>query len=168
MCGSCSVDLPVGASVELYSGCTTKLVGSDRSGTTPEELFRTLSPGTYAVRVIGKTETSSSPYALKIRSLPASVSVLSTRTRIDGSTLRLVGEVYNNTTKLRHVDVTARLYNASGTLLATRKAAALISKVQRSGRAPYLIEGTIPTGFARATISISAPISTRSAPRGHR
>ena len=35
-------DLAVGARVELYRGCTTKVTGVDASGTTPEVLHRTL------------------------------------------------------------------------------------------------------------------------------
>jgi PKD repeat protein/glucose/arabinose dehydrogenase len=153
-------DLPITARVELYRGCSTLITGVDRPGTAPEELHRQLSAGSYAVRVIGKSGSSSLPYALMIRKLPNSVTTLSTRTRIEGSTIRFVGEVYNNTTQTRHVDVTARLYNGSGTLLATRTAATLVSKLGPNERAPYLISGSLPTGYVKATIQVSSSISS--------
>ena len=49
--------------------------------------------------------------------------MLQSRARVEGSVLRLVGEVFNNSTKsVGSVFVTAKLYNASGVLLATRTA----------------------------------------------
>ena len=116
-------DLAVGARMELYRGCTTKITEKDAGGTTPEVLHRTLSAGTYAVKVIGKSQSSSQKYAFMVWRLPKTVTILSTKSWIEGSTLRLVGEVYNNTADMRHVTVTARLYNATGKLLATRTAA---------------------------------------------
>jgi hypothetical protein len=129
-------------------------------GTTPEELIRSIGPGTYAVRVVGKSQTSATPYSLQIRRLSSSVAVLTSRSRIEGSTLRLVGEVYNPTTQTRRVTVTARLYNAGGTLLATRSTVTLISRVEPRGRAPFAIVGSLPAGFARVTYSVSAPVSS--------
>ena len=158
-------DLAVGARVELYRGCSTLVAGSDQGGTTPEELFRTLSSGSYAVKVIGKTKSSSSPYALSIRSLPGSVTVLSTRTLNSDGTLRLMGEVYNNTSSQRQVTVTARLYSAAGTLLATRSAVTLPSIIEPQGRAPYVISGSVPPGYAKAVFSISAPSTTKAVTR---
>ena len=127
-------ELAVGARFELYGGCSTKITGVDAGGTTPEVLHRTLSAGTYAVKLIGKSQSSTQKYAFMVWRLPKTVTMLSTKTWIEGSTLRLVGEVYNNTADTRHVTVTARLYNATGTLLATRTAATLVSKIESHGR----------------------------------
>ena len=44
-------DLPVGASLRLYAGCTTLLAAQDRSGTSAEEIIRSLPAGTYAIKV---------------------------------------------------------------------------------------------------------------------
>ena len=129
-------DLAVGARFELYRGCTTKITGVDAGGTTPEVLHRTLSAGTYAVKVIGKSQSSSQKYAFMVWRLPKTVTILSTKSWIEGSTLRLVGEVYNNTADMRHVTVTARLYNATGKLLATRTAATLVSKIESQRAIP--------------------------------
>jgi hypothetical protein len=97
--------------------------------------------------------------------LPKTVAILSTKTWIEGSSLRLVGEVYNNTADTRHVTVTARLYNATGKLLATRTAATLISKIESHGRSPYLISGSLPAGYAKATLTVSSSVSTRALSR---
>ena len=158
-------DLAVGARFELYSGCTTKITGVDAGGTTPEVLHRTLSAGTYAVKVIGKSQSSAQKYAFMVWRLPKTVTILSTKTWIEGSTLRLVGEVYNNTADTRHVTVTARLYNATGTLLATRTAATLVSKIESNGRSPYLISGSLPAGYAKATLTVTSSVSTRAVTR---
>ena len=104
------------------------------------------------MKVIGKSQSSAQKYAFMVWRLPKTVTMLSTKTWIEGSTLRLVGEVYNNTADMRHVTVTARLYNATGTLLATRTAATLVSKIESHGRSPYLIAGSLPAGYAKATL----------------
>jgi len=52
------------------------------------------------------------------------------------------------------------LYNGSGTLLATRTAATLVSKLGPNERAPYLISGSLPTGYVKATIQVSSSISS--------
>jgi glucose/arabinose dehydrogenase/PKD repeat protein len=158
-------DLAVGARFELYRGCTTKVTGVDAGGTTPEVLHKTLAAGTYAVKVIGKDEASSLKYAFMVWRLPKTVTILSTKSWIEGSTLRLVGEVYNNTADTRHVTVTARLYNATGKLLATRTAATLVSKIEPTGRSPYLISGSLPAGYVKATLTVSSSVSTRALTR---
>ena len=141
------------------------ITGKDAGGTAPEVLHRNLSAGSYAVKVIGKSETSSQKYAFMIWRLPSAVTIFSTKSWIEGSTLRLVGEVYNNTADTRHVTVTARLYNATGTLLATRTAATLISKIESHGRSPYLITGSLPAGYAKATLTVTSSVSTRAVTR---
>ena len=157
-------DLAVGARMELYRGCTTSSPARTRAGPRPV-LHRTLSAGSYAVKVIGKSETSSQKYAFMTWRLPNAVTIFSTKSWIEGSTLRLVGEVYNNTADTRHVTVTARLYNATGTLLATRTAATLISKIESHGRSPYAITGSLPAGYAKATLTVTSSVSTRAVTR---
>ena len=61
--------------------------------------------------------------------------------------------------------VTARLYNATGKLLGTRTAATLVSKIESHGRSPYLIAGSLPAGYAKATLTVSSSVSTRSVTR---
>ena len=117
------------------------------------------------MKVIGKSETSSQKYAFMVWRLPKTVAILSTKTWIEGSTLRLVGEVYNNTADTRHVTVTARLYNATGKLLATRTAATLVSKIESHGRSAYLIAGSLPAGYAKATLTVTSSVSTRAVTR---
>ena len=117
------------------------------------------------MKVIGKSESSSLKYAFMVWRLPKTVAILSTKTWIEGSTLRLVGEVYNNTADTRHVTVTARLYNATGRLLATRTAVTLVSKIESHGRSGYLISGSLPAGYAKATLTVSSSVSTKALTR---
>jgi hypothetical protein len=68
-------DLPVGASLRLYEGCTTLLAAQDRAGTASEEIIRTLPAGTYAVKVTPTAGGSMTPYALQNARLGAELSL---------------------------------------------------------------------------------------------
>ena len=92
-------DLTTGGRMDLYSGCSTLLQSSDRAGNGAEEIIRSLAAGTYAVKLSGSGSGATPPYVVRMRVLPATVHILSTKTRIEGGTLRLIGELYNNTTK---------------------------------------------------------------------
>ncbi len=84
--------------------------------------------------------------------------MLSSKARIGGSTLRLVGEVYNNTSRtVGPVVVTARLYDVTGKLLATRSHAVDLKFVKPLTRAPFSIVGSLPAGFDHAAWSVKAP-----------
>ena len=154
--GSCSATLRSAPVSSCIAAARPRSPASTQGGTTPEVLHKTLAAGTYAVKVIGKSQSSTQKYALMIWRLPKTVTILGAKTSIEGSTLRLVGEVYNNTADTRHVTVTARLYNAAGTLLATRTAATLVSKIKSHGRSPYLITGSLPANYAKATLTVSS------------
>lgn len=153
-------DLPQAASLTLYKGCTTLVASSDRAGTGTEELMRTLSSGTYAVKVSAKGTASTTPYALQMRRMATGLSTISTRSRVAGSTLVLVGEIWNDTTSRRGpITVTARLYNAAGTLLATRTGSAEMYAAGRS-RVSFRITGSVPAGFSKVTYTLSSPVTT--------
>ena len=156
-------DLTTGGRMDLYSGCSTLLQSSDRAGNGPEEIIRSLSAGTYAVKLTGTGTTATPPYAVRMRAMPATVHLLSSRTRIEGSTLRLIGELYNNTTKtVGSTKVTAKLYNASNALLTTRTAYADLSYVVPGSRTPFRIVGPLPAGYHHAVFTISSSPTTRS------
>jgi hypothetical protein len=138
-------DLTTGGRMELYSGCTTLLQSSDRAGNGAEEIIRSLAAGTYAVKLSGSGTGATPPYVVRMRALPASVHILSTKTRIEGGTLRLIGE----------------LYNASNVLLATRTAYADLSYMVPNSKAPFRIVGTLPAGYHHAVYTISATPTTR-------
>ncbi len=155
--------LSVPADMRLYQGCTKLLQTSDRTGLGSEEIIRTLPAGTYAVRLHGQGSPTTPAHVLLMQKLGSGVRLLSSRAIVAGSSLRLVGEVYNNTSRTRgRVVVTARLYDAKGHLLATRSANTLLPYVPSHTRAPFSIGGSLPAGYDHVTFSVSAPISSRS------
>ena len=159
-------DLTSAGRLELYLGCSRLLQISDRSGNGSEEIIRSLPAGTYGVRLVGSATPETANHALMIKSLAATVGVLTYRSRIEGPTLRLVGEVYNDTsTKRGQATVTARLYDVHGKLLTTRSARALLPYLTTHTRAPFTIVGSKPAGYDHVTFSVSAP-ATSSRPVG--
>ena len=155
-------DLTTGGRLDLYRNCSTLLQTSDRAGNAAEEIIRSLPAGTYAVKLSGSGDTTTPPNAILIRKMPNSVHVMSSTTKIEGNTLRLIGELYNNTTRtVGPVKVTARLYNAANGLLATRTAYADLSYMPATSRAPFRIVGSLPAGFNHASFTVSAPVTTR-------
>ena len=155
-------DLAVAGRLELYQGCSTLLQVSDSPGSHTEEIIRSLPAGTYAVRLSGSGTSSTPSYALLMKAMPNSVHILSTRAWVIGSTLRLVGEVFNNTTRtVGSVVVTARIYDASNHLLATRQATTTLPYLRVNGRSPFVISGARPTGYHHATFAVSAPATSR-------
>ena len=93
---SSAVSRPAGG-LELYQGCSKLLQTSDRAGNGSEEIIRSLPAGTYGVRLVGSATPETANHTLIIKPLGAAAGVLTYRARVEGSTLRLVGEVYNNT-----------------------------------------------------------------------
>jgi hypothetical protein len=155
-------DLTTGGRMDLFSGCTTLLQSSDRAGNGAEEIIRSLAAGSYAVKLSGSGTGATPPYVVRMRVLPASVHILSTKVRIEGGTLRLIGELYNNTTKtVGSTKVTAKLYDASNALLATRTAYADLSYLSVGAKAPFRIIGPLPSGYDHAVYTISATPTTR-------
>ena len=155
-------DLTTGGRLELYRGCSTLLQTSDRAGNGAEEIIRNLAAGTYAIKLSGSGDDATPPYAVLIKKMLASVHVYSSRARVEGSTLRLVGELYNNTSKaVGSVKVTARLYNAANTLIATRTTWPDLSYLPAYGRAPFRIVGSLPAGYHHVSWSVNAPITSR-------
>ncbi len=149
-------NLPEDASLSLYSGCTKLLSTSDRGGNATEEIFKTLAKGSYAVKITTKGVASPDSYALSIRRVPAGLALLSTSTRVDGSSLITVGEVYNGTTTSQAPSmITVKLYDAAGHLLATRTGRTDIY-VPRGYRAPFRIVGSVPAGYAKAVVTVRA------------
>ena len=150
-------DLATPGRMTLYSGCSKALEVSDFGGLTPEMIIRRLPPGSYAVRLAGSGTSGTPNYSFRMKRMPNTVHVMSSRTRIDGSALRIVGEVYNNTTRwVGPVTVTARLYDASGKSLGTRTARTLLSYIPPRGRVPFSIDGSLPAGYHHNSLSVTA------------
>jgi hypothetical protein len=153
-------DLSVPARMELYTGCSTLLQVADRAGTGSEEIIRRLPAGTYGLRLVGNGLQTSS-YALLMKALAPGQLVWGAQGRIEGSNLRITGEIFNNTSRtVGPVTVTVRLYNAKGTLLATRSARADVPYVEARTRTPFTIVGPLPAGYDHRTWSVSAPATT--------
>ena len=150
-------DLATPGRMTLYSGCSKALDVSDFGGLTPEMIIARLPAGSYAVRLSGSGGTDTPNYSFRMKRMPNTAHVMSARTRVDGSTLRIVGEVYNNTTRwVGPVTVTARLYNASGKVLATRTDRTLLSYIPPRGRVPFSIDGSVPAGYHHNSLSVTA------------
>jgi glucose/arabinose dehydrogenase/PKD repeat protein len=156
-------DLATPGRMALYSGCSKLLEVSDYGGLAPEMIIRRLPAGSYAVRLSGSGGSDTPNYSFRIKRMPKTVHVMSARTRIDGSTLRIVGEAYNNTSSwVGPVTVTARLYSASGKVLATRTVRTLLAYIPPRGRAPFSIDGPVPAGFHHASLSVTARPTSKS------
>jgi hypothetical protein len=154
-------NLPVDASLSLYNGCSTLATTSDRSGTGTEEIFRILPKGTYAVRVSAKGASSTDPYSLLIKSMPTGLRVVTGSSRVAGSSLVIVGELYNGTSStLGVVTVTAKLYDAGGHLLATRTVRPE-SYVAKATRVPFRLVGSVPAGFAKTVLSVTGSSTSK-------
>ena len=155
--------LSVPANMSLYQGCTKLLQTSDRSGLGSEEIIRTLPAGTYAIRLTGQGSPTTPAHVLLMQKLGSGVRLLSSRAIVSGSSLRLVGEVYNNTSRtMGRIVVTARLYDARGHLLATRSANTLLTYAPSHTRDPFSISGSLPAGYDHVTFTVSAPTTSRS------
>jgi hypothetical protein len=155
-------DLTTGGRMDLYNSCSSLLQTSDRSGNASEEIIRSLPAGTYSVRFSGSGTTANTPYIFRMHKLSATVQTLSTRTRIEGGTLRLVGELFNNTTRtVGSVKVTAKLYSLTNTLLSTRTAYADLTYMPVGSRAPFRIVGSLPAGYHHATFTVSSAATSR-------
>ncbi|MBA3234415.1 MAG: PQQ-dependent sugar dehydrogenase [Chloroflexi bacterium] len=151
-------DLAVPGRMALYKGCSTLLKVADRSGTGAEQIIKKLAAGTYAIRVSGSGTPSTGNYSVLMKKLPAAVRVLTSNALIKGSTLRLVGEVYDNTTRtVGPVRVTAKLYNAAGTLLTTRSTIVDLRFDKPRRRAPFSVTGSLPAAYDHVKWSVDAP-----------
>ena len=151
-------DLADPAKLSLYKGCSTLIKTADRSGTGAEQIIRSLDAGKYAIRASVSGSPTAGGYAFLMKKMPKAVRVLSSNAWVEGGTLRLVGEVYNNTSSTAGpVDVTARIYNAAGTLLATRTARVDLKFVKSHTRSPFTIAGPLPAGYDHVKWTVSAP-----------
>jgi len=147
-------NLPEDASLSLYSGCSKLLVTSDRASTSTEEIFKSLAKGSYAVKVTTKGVSSTDLYSLNIRKMASGLSLVTGSARVDGSSLIIVGEVYNGTSASQGpAMITAKLYDAAGHLLATRTGRTDIS-ITKGIRAPYRIVGSVPAGYAKTVVTV--------------
>ena len=159
-------NLPVDGQLELYRGCTTRLATANHSGTYWEEIVSTLSAGTYAIKMTNRSGVAATAdHQWIIQPLASGAAIVSSGLApASSSSLRLVGEVINTTSKPRTVTVTARLYSSSGKLLKTITSATLIRTIGGYQRSPFAIATSKPAGYASARFTITS-VSARTATR---
>ena len=151
------------ARLSLYKGCSTLLASSDRAGTHTEEIVKSLSAGTYALKITSLGSSSDDPYTFRIRRLASGLSVLTGTSQIDtgAGRLTLVGEVWNEYSTTRGpVAITARIYDTNGKLLSTRHTETILY-AKSHDRAPFTMTGTLPNGFYKVSYSVSASVSNK-------
>jgi hypothetical protein len=157
-------NLPADDRLELYSACGTLLATSNRSGVQYEELYRALSAGTYRLRVtwVGGA-FSSSRYAIRVRSLPNSVMILtSSGWEQYPSKPRIVGEVLNNTSQAREdVKIRIRFYDKANTLLMTGYTWARRERFGPHKRSMFVWANETIPGYDHYSVSIAnAPVAS--------
>ena len=152
--------LPVDARLDLYAGCSTLVATSDHAGLRFEEITRTLAAGTYRVRVtVPGGAASGQPWVLRFRPMPAGLPVKSSRTTRSGETVRIVGEVLNNTGATRGpVTVTATFRSAAGTVVGTLRGRAFADRTKDGGVTSFALAGRVPAHVSmRLTATSAAP-----------
>lgn len=147
--------LPTTASLELWSGCSTRLVASDMPGTNWEEILRTLPAGTYALKVTDTGGASPGVYNVRVSWMASPVGITTSRAIVGSSQVRIVGELYNFSSGYRSPTITARLYNAANHILATYTFKALVNPMGH-WRDAFLLTVPRPAGFARLALSVTS------------
>ena len=158
-------DLPVGAKLDLYKGCSTLVASSDHGGTSPEEILHTVSAGTYALKVsaLGVADPNST-YKLRAQALGTSVRVLSSHLTTSPTRIRIEGEVLNGSASTRGpINLTAKLYDGGGHVVGTLSGAAYRPVLPSLRKSAFVVTGNLPAGFDHATVSISSSSRTSAA-----
>jgi hypothetical protein len=149
-------DLPVDAVMTLYRGCSTALVSSNAAGTHWEELLRSLSPGTYALRIASVSGAqSATPYRWQVQPLSGTTPLLMAKS-ISTTSIRYVGDVFNTSTSPRSITVKATMYSASGKVLKTATAHPLVTIVGGRARSPFVVSTTKPAGLSYVRITVTS------------
>jgi hypothetical protein len=131
-------DLATDLRLELRADCGTPLASSDQAGTGYEEIARPLPAGTYHVAVAG-TGNAAGTYALRFRVLAPRVLVLSSRSFIESSRLRVVGEVLNAERQAREaIRVRILFYDENDAFLGDATTRVRIDQLAPGGRAMFL------------------------------
>jgi glucose/arabinose dehydrogenase len=161
-------DLPVNAKLDLYSSCSTRLTGTDQAGTRYEQLSRVLSAGTYRIRVsFPSGDRSDSAYVFRVWQVPSGVPVKSIRTTAGaggGTTVRIVGEVLNNTGGTRgRPTVKATFRSASGATVATLTGLGFARRLADGDVTSFVVTGTVPAYSSISwSVTTASPATARS------
>lgn len=117
------------------------------------------SAGDVFVRVRSAAGASSTePYKLRFRILPAGLVILSSNSYVDAGGLRhIIGDVITTADAFRSVKATATLYDSADALIGTASHRTMLRKlVQRTGlRSPFEIVFDPPPGYDHYTLTVS-------------
>src|SRR4051794_17808137 len=155
--------LPADYDLYLYSGCSTLLGSSHRSGTTHDEIYRYLDAGTYRIKVVGYAGAhSTTPYAVRFRPIAWGVPVLSSTTWTDAAGyLHVAGEVLNNTADNRRwIEIDATFRNSAGAALASAVGYSDVATLRPWSRSSFEITARKPAGYARTSLKVCTPSGT--------
>lgn len=155
--------LPADYDLELHGTCGTLIAASRRGGQEFDEIYRSLPAGTYRVRVAGYLDAhSTSPYALRLRTLAWGIPILSSTTWTDAAGyLHVVGEVLNNTAETRRwIQIDAALLSAGGGVLSRAVGYTKLPVLAPWTRSPFEIVAKRPAGHASTTLAVCTPAAT--------
>ena len=167
-------NLPADYDLSLYGGtCSTLLATSHRSNREYDEIYRSLSAGTYFVKVQRyapfTSSMATSPYALRFKRLAEGVQVLSYTGWTDSAGYRhLVGELLNNTPdRRRWIQIDATLYNSSNVAIGSALGYPDFQFLMPRTRSPFEIAFRIPAGYHHSRLAIGRSSVTAAIPVGN-
>jgi hypothetical protein len=153
--GALGTDVAMG----LYSSCGRPLEASDRPGLVYEEIARLLPAGTYRVGV-SSSAGAGGGYVLRFRSLPQKVVILSSRTFIESSRRRVVGEVLNASARAReHVSVRILFYDDANDFLGDAQTTAVLGQIGPGQRSMFLWRETETDRAPRGTRAVRVVVA---------
>jgi peptidoglycan/xylan/chitin deacetylase (PgdA/CDA1 family) len=156
-------NLPADFDLRVYAGCSSLVGSSVRSSRQFDEFEGYLGVGTYFVKVSGFVGAqSTSPYALRFRTLAWGMPILSSTTWTDtAGYLHVAGEVLNNTAEPRRwIQIDATFLNSGGAAVGSAVGYAEIPTLAPRSRSPFEIVARKPAGWASTTLRICTPSST--------
>jgi hypothetical protein len=149
-------DLPADYDLALYRDCSTLVATSTRSGRQFDEIYRSLSAGTYRVKVAGyRGAHSTQPYALRLRTLSWGIKVLSSTTWTDAA-----GYLHVTADNRGWIQVDASLLGAGGAVLARAVGYPKTPTLAPWSRSPFELVAKKPAGYATTSLAICTPTTT--------
>jgi len=155
--------LPADYDLFVYSGCSTLVASSARSGSQFDQVYAYLGAGTYFVKVVGyRGASSASAYALQFRPIAWGTPILSSATWTDASGyLHIAGEVLNNTSESRRwIEIDATLLSSTNAIVGSAVGYTSIATLAPYTRSPFEIRTRKPAGYAKPSLRVCTPNGT--------